>query len=214
MRAVKVVAVLACVGGIAACGLPQGAPPRVLDATAVPYDLLRAAPDNARSRTPEGRTTSPHVYLLGPGNQLVPIRTPLAARGVASVVDGLLVRLGAGPDDSQRAAGLATALGPDVRIQLQSVTGGTAVISLDTGEQDPTASRLPLAVGQVVLTATSVRGVDRVHLVRGTHSLEVPLPGGALTSSPVSASDYAPLVVRGGTVSGKADPQPTSSGTG
>jgi hypothetical protein len=180
----------------------------------VPYDLLRAAPDAAQSRAPRGRTTSPHLYLLGDGNQLVPVRTDLAAQGVAPVVDGLLVQLGAGPSESQRAAGLSTALGPDVKIQLRSVTGGTAVISHDTGEQDPTASRLPLAVGQIVLTATSVQGVDRVHLVHGTRPLEVPLPGGALTSSPVSASDYAPLVVRGGTSSDKADPQPTSSGAG
>lgn len=212
MRAGKVLVVLACVLGVAACGLPQSTPPRVLDATAVPYDLLRADPDNAQSRIPRGRTTSPHVYLLGPGDHLVPVRTALAAQGVASVVDGLLLRLGAGPDDAQRAAGLATALGPDVKIQLRSVSAGTAVISLDTGEQDPSASRLPLAVGQIVLTATSVQGVDRVHLVRGSRPLEVPLPGGALTSSPVSASDYAPLVVRGGTGSGKADPQPAGTG--
>jgi hypothetical protein len=51
-----------------------------------------------------------------------------------------------------------------------------------------------LAVAQVVLTVTSVPGVDSVLVTRDGAPVELPLPGGALTSGPVTGRDYISLV--------------------
>ena len=145
--------------------------------------------------TPSTRTTTPDVYLLDGDGRLVPVAASPTESGLVPVLGGVLSRLAAGPREAERASGLASALGPDVRLTLVGVADGTATIEVDVGEQDPSASRLPLAVGQVVLSATSVEGVDRVQLVQGGSPIEVPLPDGALTLGPVTADDYAALLV-------------------
>ena len=81
------------------------------------------------------------------------------------------------------------------------------MVQLDPGDQGPTANKLPLAAGQVVLTATSVRGIERVQLVRADgQPIEVPLPDGALTSLPLEARDYLSLVVGSPGPSGSTNP--------
>jgi len=47
------------------------------------------------------------------------------------------------------------------------------------------------AVAQLVLTATSLQGVDAVRLTIGGDPVEAPLPTGELTSAPLTAADYA-----------------------
>ncbi len=53
----------------------------------------------------------------------------------------------------------------------------------------------PLAVAQIVLTATSVPAVERVVLTRQGEPLEAQLPDGGLTTAPLAAQDYAELRV-------------------
>jgi spore germination protein GerM len=48
-------------------------------------------------------------------------------------------------------------------------------------------------VGQIVLTATSVPDVEAVLMTRDGALVQLPIPGGALTSAPVTAQDYAEL---------------------
>ena len=74
------------------------------------------------------------------------------------------------------------------------MTERVARISVVPSEKPPTADRLPLAVAQIVFTATSAEGVDRVQLLRNGRIIEVPLPGGARTSAPVGAGDYLELL--------------------
>lgn len=189
-----VAAALLCVLSAASCGLPDATTPLELDPSDVPYRLLSPSADPSTAQPPSTRTTTPDVYLLDGDGRLVPVEAAQAASGLGPALGGVLSQLAAGPREAERASGLASALGPDVRLTLVGVTDGTAVIEVDLGEQDPSASRLPLAVGQVVLSATSVEGVGRVQLVQGGSPIEVPLPDGALTLGPVTAGDYAPLL--------------------
>ena len=54
------------------------------------------------------------------------------------------------------------------------------------------ASRL--AVAQLVLTATSVSGVDGVLLTLDGQPVEAPLPSGELTTGVLTGADYAALL--------------------
>jgi len=195
-----------------ACGLPRDGVATSVPPTAVPYNLLSPAPSDTSSSSPAPteRTTAPHLYLVNVDDELVPVRMPVAARGLDPVESQLLGLLTAGPTERQRRLGLASALTPGTRIRLVGTDGGTATIEVQRGPQEPSADRLPLAVGQLVLTATSVQGITAVQLTREGRPVEVPLPGGALTSAPLTAADYAPLVVpSAASRMSKADPRGT-----
>jgi len=124
---------------------------------------------------------------------LVPGAASTPGADVRSTASALLLRLAEGPTEQQRADGLSTAFGPDVRLTLTDVTGGRAVVDVRAGDQAPSPSRLPLAVGQLVLTLASIEGVDEVVLTARGAPIEAPLPGGALSDRPLRADDYAAL---------------------
>ena len=211
-RVVLAVAVVTTALAPASCGLPRDGAATSVPSTAVPYNLLSPPPSDATAPAPTRWTTAPHLYLVNVEDELVPVRTPVEARGLNPVEARLLEQLAAGPTERQRSLGLASALTPGTRIRLVGTHGGTAVVDVTRGQQDPSADRLPLAVGQVVLTATSVQGITAVQLTHEGRPIEVPLPGGALTSAPLTAADYASLVVRSAASRmAKADPRPPAT---
>ncbi len=64
----------------------------------------------------------------------------------------------------------------------------------------------------MVLTLTSVEGVDQVLLVQDGEPTEMALPGGARTSDPVGAGQYRALVAPDEVpLPTKAEPTPTTS---
>jgi spore germination protein GerM len=81
---------------------------------------------------------------------------------------------------------------------VRALVDGVADVEIRTTVEDPAADRVPLAVGQIVLTATSFPGVDAVRLLRDGRAVPVPVVGGALTAEPVRASDYSALLRRPG----------------
>jgi hypothetical protein len=197
---------------VAACGVPTDGTTRTLDRDRVPYGLLRTAPPEGPAPSVTGpAVTVPQVYLLDVEDQLVPQRQPVEASGLEPVVQSLLLLLAAGPTEEQRARGLGTALGPGVGLDLTGVVEGTAQIQVTPSSQIPAADRLPLAIGQVVLTATSVDGVDRVVFLQDGVPVEAPLPGGARTSVPVTAADYSSLLANTAQRLEKAVPSATPS---
>lgn len=205
---VAVVVVLVCAG----CGSPSSGTARTVPADDVPYGLLSPAPsDSTTAATDRPGTTSPQLYLLGDDDLLVPTALAVDARGLEAVVRQLLARLSNGPNETQRELGLASALGPDVVLRLEGLTGSTVRVDVTLPNRGPVADRLPLAVGQIVLTLTSVAGVGQVLLVRDDEPLEMALPGGARTTEPVGALDYQALVAPGSPPVPKAEPGPTTT---
>jgi spore germination protein GerM len=77
------------------------------------------------------------------------------------------------------------------------LSDGTATIDIDGPDEAPSGGASRLAVAQIVLTATSVPGVDAVRLTLSGEPVEAPLPSGQLTSAPLTAADYAALLVPG-----------------
>ncbi|HEX3004897.1 MAG TPA: GerMN domain-containing protein [Angustibacter sp.] len=186
---------------LAGCGLPHDASARAVDPKQVPYGLLQSSPpatsDQSEPKSTNRTGQQAELFLLDSDDRLVGVPAgvgrPLTTSARLAALFALLER---GPDENQRGQGLSTAWTPGVRIQLRDFTNGTAQVEVAAGLKDPSADQLPLAIGQLVLSATSLREVDAVQLVRDGAPVEVPLPGGALTSAPLTRQDYASLLTR------------------
>ncbi|KGN42895.1 hypothetical protein N801_11750 [Knoellia aerolata DSM 18566] len=185
------VAALVAACSVAACGAPSGSPARTIES--VPYDLTAPAPSASSTNTP-GPSRGPQVFLLRDEALLAASPVP-PGTDVRASARRALEQLVEGPTDRDRTAGFSTALGPEVRLSLSDLADGRATIDIRLGDQALGAGRLPLAVGQIVLTLTSVVGVDEVVLTAGGARIAAPLPGGALTDRPLRARDYAELVM-------------------
>ncbi|MEZ0164358.1 GerMN domain-containing protein [Kineococcus sp. LSe6-4] len=187
----------AVVGVVAACGVPSDGTVRTVDPTRVPHALSSPAPSPTAPspQTPTSAAPGPvRVFLLDADLHLT--GRPLAAEPATAqeAVRAVLSRLRAGPSDDDRAAGLQSALGADVRLGAGALADGVVTVEVGGLSEDQSADRLPLAVGQVVLSLTSVPGLEGVRLQRDGVDREVPLPGGALTERVLTAADYASLL--------------------
>jgi spore germination protein GerM len=192
--------VTACIVGclLTSCGLPGEQREEVLETDNVPYGLLQAPPTDAGSTTPQRPLSENGTRLYWVTSDGLLVAAPAQAPSDTSpqeTAQALLAELAAGPPEVQRARGRRTDLVPGARLQLSALdNSGTAVVALGLEGTVTEADRLPAAIGQIVLTLTSVDGLTRVRFTDRDGPLEVPLPGGALTEAPVSRDDYRSLV--------------------
>ena len=101
-----------------------------------------------------------------------------------------LALLAAAPDDAARRVAGRRPFSSFSELELVDVFDDVAHVEFDPATS-LTADRLPLAMGQLVLTVTSAPGIEAVQVRAVGDTIEVPLPGGALTDRPVTADDYA-----------------------
>ncbi|MEO7061701.1 MAG: GerMN domain-containing protein [Lapillicoccus sp.] len=204
-------------GLLGGCGLPNGGGPQLVAAQDVPYGLLDPAPTVVAPTRPDIPVSAATVYLVDGSQRLVPLPVQVSQAPLQALVQALLNRLAVGPTDRERAQGLLTDLGPGASLTVRSIRDGTATIEL-TPVQDPSPGRFPVAVGQVVLTATSVVGVTRVRFVQedGTVANVPAPPAGDLTTTPLAATDYVLLLTPGQDIPKRTvplpDPAPTTTG--
>ncbi len=190
-RLLSTVTYAAVLGLVAGCGVPSEPTPIAI--TRVPYDLL--SPPAAASAPPTTPATrGPFVYLLDSQDRAVPVEIDVVDDVPSGIITAILTRLAEGPTDDERRAGLSTALGRTPTLTLRSLQDGRAEIEVAAGEPEPSADRLPLAVGQVVLSVTSVSGVTSVVLTDGGEPVDAPLPDGARTERPLVRADYEALL--------------------
>jgi spore germination protein GerM len=182
-----------------ACGLPDEERSRTVDADAVPYNLLTTAEEE-----PEGSDAGPAhprgepvVFWLRRDGRLTTAAVGATCDDpVAQVVEDVLAVLSGPPTSEGGAAGLTSAVPPSARLELVALEDGVAVVDLDPVALGD-AERLPLAVGQLVLSVSSAPGVDGLRLVTSGEDVDVPLPDGALADRPVTADDYVELLPPG-----------------
>ena len=189
------VLVVACASGCSSLGStavtdidPQEVPYGLLD---VPTEPLTA---DAEPDAPDAQAVTPIFLLAREGGLLEASPTGVEAGTPADVAREALARLEAGPTDDERSQGLGTVLGTAVTLSLDGLRGGTARVEVELTAGELAADQVPLALGQVVLTLTALPGIERVQLVSGGEPVEMALPGGRLTTDPVTADDYAELV--------------------
>jgi hypothetical protein len=99
-----------------------------------------------------------------------------------------------GPTDAEQNRSLRTAIADAAAVVSVEVIRGVATVSLA-----PTFSEIPagdqvLAVGQIVMTLTDLRGIGRVDFVVDGAQIAVPLPTGDASEGTVSRDDFAVLV--------------------
>ena len=116
--------------------------------------------------------------------------------GSADRLGAVVQGLAAGPTDDEQARGLSTALPSGLTLNATRQPNGIVALELDTDGGGRSSSETVLAVGQLVLTVTSLPGVQAVRFTRDGQPVEALLADGALTTRPLSASDYADLKAR------------------
>ncbi len=176
---------------LGACGAPESTPAETIGS--VPYDLLSPS----RTAVPAPTTSAargPYVVMLQ-DERLVAAGRVEGGGLPADAVARALAQLVAGPTEQDRAAGRATALGSDFRASLTTLVGARATVDIRAGQLPTGPGRLPLAVGQLVLTVTSVPEITEVVLTSEGTTIDAPLPGGVLTDRPLTAEDYRDLLV-------------------
>lgn len=192
-RRLLAVLVLA-LGALAACGVPTGGAPTTIAPSQVPYGLAQPTPSAATATTTPASVGKPRIYLVDPAGGLVARGREIAGSTVRERLAALLDSLAAGPTSGEKQDQLATALPPDVKLFVKDIAGSTATIELGGSSDAPSGKASRRAVGQIVLTATSLTEVSSVLLTHDGSPVEAPLPGGEITSAPLTASDYSPLV--------------------
>lgn len=116
-----------------------------------------------------------------------------------------ILTLEAGPTASEAADGLRTALTPVLPDQPLVASAESQGIEVATQPEQSAVvlntafNRLPsqeqlLVLGQVVLTLADNQGSTVVFVDEQGTPVGIPLPSGRLTSEPVTAADFAPLI--------------------
>ncbi|WP_138761015.1 GerMN domain-containing protein [Modestobacter altitudinis] len=178
----------------AACGVPTGGDPDPIAASDVPYGLAEATPSTSAAPSASAELDQPRVYLLAEDGALVPQGRSLTDGQLADRLDELLDDLAAGPTADELTDRLSTALRPETSLTVQELSDRTATIDLGGTADAPSGQESRRAVAQIVLTATSLPGVDAVLLTRAGQQVDAPLPSGQLTARPLAADDYSSLL--------------------
>lgn len=202
MRVTSARAILLGLGCAAAvlsgCGAPTSGTTEI-DDESIPYGLLSPSPEPThptQEPSPEPGESDAEVFFVGEDDLLVPVSVATTPVPVMDRVEAILTRLEEGPIDEVDDASepLGTALGPDVELRVAEIVDTTAYVDLILADREPAADQIPLAIGQIVLTVTSVIGVTSVALLIDGEPVDVPLPGGQRTAGPVTAPQYQELV--------------------
>ena len=186
---------LAAVGALAlltltGCGVPTSGDPTTIPASDVPYDLASPTATAPSGSTADTMLAEAGIYLVDAQDVLVPRGRELPIGGLEEQLDELLGQLALGPSAQELADELTTALPPEVELVVTDITGGIVTVDITGPVDAPTGAETRLAVGQIVLTATSVPEVHAVLLARDGEPIEAPLPDGALTSDPLTADQF------------------------
>lgn len=134
--------------------------------------------------------TEPATLWLIDDDRLVASRHEVA---VPASVDTVTAELLAGPDEQEQERGLRSAL-PDPAIVVgNGLSRGIATIDLTPSFQEVSPEDQLLAVGQIVLTLTDLRGVGGVQFTLDGAPVAVPTPTGETSEHPVVREQFLAL---------------------
>ena len=197
---------------VAGCGVPAGGEPEAIPSSEVPYGLADPSPSPTAPSTAVPVESPSQVFLLGADEVLVGVPREVEGTSVRERLADLLAQLEAGPSAAERDEQLSTLLSPEVGLTLTDLSDRTATIDLGLPTGAPSGAAGRRAVAQLVLTATSLQGVDAVQLTISDDPVEAPLPTGELTSAPLTAADYAVFLTAAAPPSAvPAAPSPTAA---
>lgn len=174
------------------CGVPIQRQPAPIDPDAVP-SRLQGSPSptpGATSATP-GRPVVQVVFVQK--DQLVTLVREAPGPAAADRLQTVIAALLAGPASTEQANGLTSALPPELALAVRDVQGDRVELELSGETDGRSATENVLAVGQIVLSVTALPTIREVTFSRNGRRVEALLADGALTTAPLTASDYATL---------------------
>lgn len=175
---------------VTGCGVPTGGAPSTIAPSDVPYGLASPSASASPTAPPEAVADTSRVHWIAADDTVVPRVREVGGTARRERLANLLAQLAAGPSSAERDEQLSSALPPEVELSVTGLDDGTATIDVDALGQTPGGASSRRSVAQIVLTATSVPGVQAVLLELAGEPIEAPLPSGELTSSPLTARDY------------------------
>lgn len=180
--------------GLAGCGVPTSGEPTTIAASDVPYGL--ASPSTPAPSGSSGQTAlvETGIFLVTPEETLVVRGREVTGGSRREDVAQLLDFLAEGPTSTELEDELSTALPPEMQLDVEDLSASTVTIAISGPSDVPSGVASRRAVAQIVLTATTVSGVDAVLLTLDGKRLEAPLPDGALTTAPLTARDFEPFL--------------------
>lgn len=184
------IAVVVVLGTLVGCGVPIDGEPQVISADDVPYNLLEQAPTSTTSTTTlPVPTVEVPVYFVRNSRLVEVLRGVTQSPNVSKAVKALLD----GPGEQEEGAGLRTAIPPELKVEVGRVE--QEVVTIDLGSEFTKLSRdeQPLALAQLVWTATGINGVTGARFTLGGKDIEVVLPDASLATGPVGRDAYAAL---------------------
>lgn len=175
---------------LAGCGVPTEGGARLAGDDQVPFDLLSPqrgdAPSSSAAPT-VGEASS--VYFVQE-DKLQPVKRD-GLSTTATLIDALV----RGPNDVEARLGLRTALLTSDFVRSTGVDGDVVVVELGPPFSDVTGHEQILALGQIVLTITSLPDVKRVRFEIDGETAKVTRADGSTVSGAVTRDDYAALVI-------------------
>jgi spore germination protein GerM len=153
-------------------------------------ELRRSADDSAGAATGTAR-----IYLLSP--QVVGQRRTVqpVARDVPETPADVLAALLRGPNAQEFDAQVRTALPEGTTLRGTRLQGNVLLVDLSGELQELAGEVLVDAVGQIVLTATELPGIDGVRIALEGTVQQWPAGNGELQSDPLTRFDYPGLVL-------------------
>jgi germination protein M len=181
------VGLAACVSALAACGVPLERRANTIQADDLPEGLR---PSDTSIPVEPVDQESIDVWLVRDDKVArTRHRIPLPV-----TADAALAELLVGPTELERNRSLRSAIPDPAAVLDVAVLGGVATVELAQTFAEIPAGDQVLAVAQIVLTLTDLRGVGRVRFVVDEVQVAVPLPNGDAAEGSVSRDDYIALV--------------------
>lgn len=184
-----IVAVLMAVAG---CGISPDQAPSDVDLRVDPTIPLGtpASPSDGDDRV-EVRAD---VYFVSDDQHVVPVVRSVGGVEPVAQISEVVRMLIEGPDPKEASSGLRSAVPSTTSILGVTLDDGMASIDLTDAFASVGGREELLAVGQLVLTVTSITDVDQLSIELNGRPIAVPLPDGALTDAPVSMPQYTSLL--------------------
>lgn len=182
----RVAALAVVVSGLmaAGCAIPTQQDPSTISASHVPPGLVSPALPSTTTTQPSVSSQVPvKIYLLGPGKQLEAVgRVVLVPAPLTSIITSML----AGPDRSELAQGISTAIPNDVVVLGAQTQDSNVTVNFNDAFGLITGSATELAVAQVVATVVTQTGLGAgVFFEIDGQPISVPIASGAQVPGPV-----------------------------
>lgn len=176
------------------CGISTDETPEQLASEALPQDLQPTGSTTTTAPADAAEVESVGVWFLrGAGDDARLVRARREVPGPATVRIVLEALFNQPPNETERQAGISSAIPPDTTIEDSSLNGDVLVLELSENFYDLEGDPSRNAFAQIVYTATGLSDVQLVQFALEGELVEARDGGGEDQIGPLGRNDYANL---------------------